>query len=841
MRKIFYLIVLFLLSANVLQSQKVKIYGIIKDTEGEEIPGVKVVVEKEKIYASSDPTGYYELKLSANKDYKIIFSSLNFRDDTIKIHTKNKGEEINIILEKGDIEINPVYAIANFVDEGGMERINSKNLTVLPDISGNRVETLIKTGMGVSSGNELSSQYNVRGGNFDENLIYVNGIQIYRPFLVRSGQQEGMSFINSDLVGSIKFSAGGFDAKYDDKMSSVLDIKYKKPKDFAASTSISLLSTKAHIEYLSDDEKFSTIAGFRYKRSAYLFETFEVKGDYKPVFADFQTFSTYKFNQKFSVSFLANVTSNVYNFIPSESTTDFGTFNQRLSVNVYYEGQEKDKYETLFGAFTFKYKLNSNFNLKLSTSSYLTNESEKFDILGQYYLNQVEDEQDSTQTQGDSVLNLGVGSYFNHARNYLNAFINNVNLKGELTTNRHYFQFGIKYQREEINDILSEWRYVDSAGYSINPYNLYSENHLYLYRSIKAENKLITDRLSSYVQDSYHFFWGFSKIKTTYGLRASFNNYNNDILLSPRFSTLITPDWASRWFFRFSTGIYYQPPFYREMRRFDGTIVKDKKSQRSIHFVLGAYNSLEIWDRPFKLSAELYYKKLDYLIPYELDNLRIRYYADQVAHGYATGLDLKLYGEFVPGTDSWISLSLLKTMEDIEGDSYYQYYDEDGNITYNRYEIVDTATIYPGYLPRPSDQRVNISIFFQDYIPGHENFKVNLAYYFGTPVPFGPPEAGRYKADLRSFMPYIRGDLGFSFLLKSKQRIYPKGHILRPFEAIWAHIEVFNFMGIRNIASYNWLEIVPNTANPYPVKYDMIAAPNRLTGRLFNIKLNFYF
>lgn len=838
MKKILFFTFIFIsISIN---AQKVKVYGVISDQNGNKIPGITVRVDSSNILTNTDPQGYYELKLTANSTYKIIFSSLYFNDDTTTITVGSSGMNYDFILTTGDININQIYVIANNVNETGFERISAKNLTVLPDISGNGVETLIKTGMGVSSNNELSAQYNVRGGNFDENLIYVNDIQIYRPFLVRSGQQEGLSFINSDLVNSIKFSAGGFDAIYDDKMSSVLDINYKIPTEFAASTTFSLLSTKAHIEAISKNKKFTTIAGFRYKRSSYLFNTFEVEGDYKPVFSDFQSYSTYSINSKWSVSFLGNVTSNVYNFVPSQSTTDFGTFNQRVSVDIYYEGQEKDAYETLFGAFTLNYKPNQNWNFKLLSSAYYTNESEKFDILAQYYLNQVEDQQDSV-SNGDSVLNLGVGSYLVHARNYLNAFIKDVSFKGEWASDYHHFQFGAKFQHEQIDDILSEWKYVDSAGYSSTPYSVSTGENIDLYSTIKAQNSVTTMRVSSFIQDTYSFYAGFTKVKATYGLRGAYNNYTDEILISPRLSFLISPDWDNKWYFRASGGVYYQQPFYRELRRFDGTLVTDIKSQRSIQVVLGAYNTLQIWQRPFKFSAEMYYKKLDNLIPYELDNLRIQYYADDVAKGYAAGIDFKLYGEFVPGTDSWISVSFLKTMEDVIGDSYTLYLDDSGAVTNNQYLVADTLTMYPGYIPRPSDQRINIGIFFQDYVPGNDNMKVNLAYFFGTPVPFGPPQTGRYRAVIRSGFPYIRGDVGFSFLLKSPKRTYPKGHILRGFEAIWAHFEVFNFMGIKNIAAYNWLELVPNTANPYPINYEMVAAPNRLTGRLVNVKLSFRF
>jgi hypothetical protein len=836
MKKI--LIVIFLIFNVSAFGQKFRFYGIIRNSQAQTIPSVTIRAAGTNYFTQSDPAGRFELKLPANRKYKIIVSAIGFASDTFDIYM-NKNIKRNIIIKKSDIGLNPIYAIANSIDESGMERISTTSLSVLPDISGNGVETLIKSSMGVSSNNELTSQYNVRGGSFDENLIYVNGIQIYRPFLVRSGQQEGMSFINSDLVQSIKFSAGGFGAEYGDKMSSVLAIKYKIPKKFESSANVSLLGARAYIANISKNKKFTFLAGLRYKRSSYLFNTFEVKGDYKPIFTDFQIYTTYKFNNKFKISFLGNTASNIYSFQPSFSRSDFGSFTQRLTINVAYDGKEKDKYQTLFGALIFDYKVNNKVHLKFFSSSYYTNEAEKYDIYASYWLNEAASKSDSVHNAGDSVLNLGVGGYLTHARNYLNAMINEASFVAYKQSYKNLLQFGIKYKREQIYDILNEWKYIDSAGYSINPQHYYPQNAIYIYSSSKASNTLITNRFKMFLQDEYSFYIQSTKIKLKFGIRFSYNDYNHQALLSPRFSSLLTPKWTNAWYFRFSTGVYYQPPFYREFRKFDGSLVKNQKAQRAIHFVAGAYHSMKIWGRPFKFSSEIFYKKLDHLIPYELDNLQIRYYADEISHGYAAGVDFKLYGEFVRGTDSWISISLLKTMEDIENDYYYEYLDANGKVTYNRYQIADTLVKYPGYIPRPSDQRINIGLYFQDYVPGHQNMKVNLAYFFGTPLPFGPPERGRYLAVLRSAYPYIRGDIGFSFLLKSPLRTFPKGNILRNFKSIWMQIEIFNFMGIRNIANYDWVELVPNTSNPMPVNYETIAVPNRLTGRLFNVKLIF--
>ncbi len=820
-------------------SQKYKVYGNVKDTENKTLPNAIIKSEDLKYFTTSDPEGYYELILPAG-EYVLIATLTGYSADTVHISI-HKSEQINFILPKGDVQLDPIEAIAKSVDESGMERLSTRSLSVMPDISGNAVETLIKTGMGVSSSNELSSQYNVRGGNFDENLIYVNGIEVYRPFLVRSGQQEGMSFINSDLVESVRFSAGGFGAEYDDKMSSVLDVTYKRPTDFKASVTTSLLLQQAHIENVSKNGKFHYIAGIRHKESRYLLKTLEVKGDYKPVFSDFQTYITYDVTQRFSVSLLGNIASNVYIFEPTISKTEFGTFTQRFSLNVAYEGQEKDRYSTYFGSLIFNWHPTRNMSLRLSNSNFYTSENEKFDILAEYWLNETAIQSDSLHNAGDSLTNLGVGAYLTHARNYLNAYINETLLHLSATSGSHFLQTGIRYKREEIFDIINEWKYIDSADYSITPEHVTYDTAVAIYKHISGNNHLITNRLNFYIQDTYNFYALRSDIKLKFGVRFSFNDYNRQLLVSPRFSVLFEPENQKNWYYRFSSGVYYQPPFYREIRKFDGTIIANQKAQRSIHFIFGAYHNMKIWGRPFKFSTEIYYKDLDMLIPYELDNLRIRYYADQRSKGFAAGADFKLYGEFVRGLDSWVSLSFLKTMEDIYGDYYYEYLDSNGVRTFNKYEIVDTVIKYPGYLPRPSDRLVNMSIYFQDYVPGHENYKVNLTLFFGTPLPFGPPEQGRYLATYRPGIPYIRSDIGFSFLLKSPLRTYPKGTFLSAFHSIWLQIEAFNFMGIRNIAGYDWIELVPNTANPMPVTYQTVAVPNRLTGRLINFKLIFKF
>ncbi len=824
-------LILLIFSSFFSFSQNVILTGKVSDEKKNSIPFVNIcaIGKNEKICVQSDRDGNYQLKLTENQEYTVIYSMIGY--DTVKVKIKTGKGKIfkDIVLKTYAYEISGIEKIAKSVSESGIERLNVKNLQLLPSMGGNAVETLIKTSMGVSSTNELSSQYTVRGGNFDENLVYVNDIQVYRPFLIRSGMQEGMSFINSDLVASIQFSAGGFDARYDDKMSSVLSVTYKVPKTFGGKVSLSLLGGSLSLEDASKNQKFSVIAGLRYRQMSYFFKTFEIKGDYKPIFGDFQTFMTYKFTPKFNISFLGNASQNLYFFIPKSKSQAVGTFNQPMQLSVIYNGQEKDSYRTAFGAVTFNFRPKQDIFLKWIISSFLTDEAERFDIEAYYSLNLI-DKQLNSETFGDSILNLGTGGYLTHARNYLNAKVFSFQHKGIANWKGNKIFWGVKAQNEVISDRLREWEYMDSAGYSTNILQRYSQDVIYLNDFVSAENYMNTWRFSSYLQNTKKIYLLSGNLKITAGLRFSYWTYNKEKLLSPRFAALYEPDWENDWYFRFSTGVYYQSPFYRELRKFNGELVKNPKSQRALHFVFGAYYTFRMWDRPFKFSSELYFKKMDNLIPYEFDNLRIRYYADQKAKGYAAGLDMKLYGEFVPGTDSWFSLSLLKTAEDIIGDYYYIYLDKNGDTTYNRLEIADSIRVEPGYIPRPTDRRVNVSIFFQDYLPGNENFKVSLAFFFSTPWPFGPPKTARYRATLRSYPPYMRADLGFSYLLYNKQ----DKKILK---TLWLTLEIFNLLDIRNTASYSWLRVVPNETNPFPVEYQMIAVRNTLTGRLFDLKL----
>jgi len=831
---------LFLLTFFYLNSygQNIKIYGTITDTLGRKQSYVTVKLLNTNKGTVSDANGYYEISAPKSDEIKLMYSFIGYISQykTLKPQEMEISRNVNIVLHEDIKEFKSVDIVENKLDDVSMISIKKINIDVLPTASGNSIEALLKTEMGVSSGNELSSQYNVRGGNYDENLVYVNDIEIYRPLLIRSGQQEGLSFLNSDLVSGINFSAGGFEAKYGDKMSSVLDITYKKPKQFAGSVSGSLLGGTAHVEGVGLNKKLTYVSGVRYKQSKYMLNSLEVEGDYDPRFLDFQTYLTYQPSNKIELGFLVNIAQNDFIFTPTKNEATFGTFQKPLLLTIYFDGMEKDKFNTYFGAFSFTYKPNTNLSLKFIASTYLTQEEETFDIQGDYFLNELNNNLGS-ENLGDSSVSLGYGEYIEHARNYLTATVANFSHNGLYSTETNKFLWGVKYQQEIINDKISEWDFIDSAGYSINSQRYYPDDVIFLNYSVSAKNSMNSNRLSAYIQDIYTIETPNYDFKINAGLRATYWDYNNEYNISPRFSVQLKPYWNKQFEFRFSTGVYYQPPFYREIRNYDGFIIENPKSQRSIHFVLGGYYDFTAWGRPFVLTSEIYYKKLDNLIPYEIDNVRVRYYADQISKGYTAGLDFKVSGEFVDGVDSWLSVSVMKSEEDIFGDNYWAYYDKDTNRIATNYGAVDSVHVFPGYLPRPSDQRLSVGLFFQDYIPGNENFKVHLGFIFGTPVPVGPPNTARYNALMRSHPAYLRVDLGFSVLLKSEEKIYTLKNPLNVFKSIWLSAEVFNLLGVRNTASYSWITVVPNSSNIQTLEYSQYAVPNKLSGTIVNLRL----
>ena len=794
------------------------IHGKIIDEQNNSLPAVNISIVNKSIGATSENDGTYSLDIPANRSIVIAYSFIGFQIEKIRIPMLKKGQvyTLNIQLKALTTLLSDVIITDQKSRKESFSRIKPKHVKVLPGNSGG-IEAILKTLPGVSSANELSSQYSVRGGNFDENLVYVNGIEVYRPFLVRSGQQEGLSFVNTDMVGSIQFSAGGFEAKYGDKMSSVLDITYKRPRETAASLQLSMLGGSGHIEGTNKNGRLSYLIGIRHKTSKYLFNAMDTKADYTPKFSDLQAFINYELNTDWQISFLGNISKNEYTMIPENRDTDFGTINEALKLRIYFEGKEVDKYETFFGALSTTYQPSTKLNLQFTTSAFQTFEQENFDILGEYWLYQLENNLGSDEF-GDVAFDRGVGKYINHARNSLNARVLNFSHKGNYNKEAIKVDWGFRMQKEEIEDKISEWNLIDSAFFnfphpadSIGNPTSNPNQQIVMSELLKTQINLSSYRNSGYMQVSKDI----GNLTVNAGTRGSYWTYNEELLLSPRASLAYAPIWEKDVVFRAASGIYYQSPFYKELRTPEGTLNSNIKAQKSTHYVLAADYLFYKWGRPFKWITEVYYKDLENLIPYKVDNVRIQYLANDLSNGYATGIDIKVNGEFVPGVESWASLSVMKTAEDIVGDTKI---DANGN------------TVEAGYIPRPTDQRVNFSMFFQDYIPGKPKYKMHLNLIYGTGLPFGPPNGEKYQ-DILRIPNYRRVDIGFSAVLKAADK-KSKLKWLNTFNSIWVSAEVFNLLDINNTVSYLWVADV--TGREY-------AVPNYLTARQLNAKLIFTF
>ena len=840
-RSIYVLVILsiFLLPLTI-NAQKAIIKGKVITVKNEPVQLANVAIMGESGGAVTDSKGRFEITVPADKEIIIAVTFVGFADKREKVKLK-PGENRNMKFTLESISTNlPGFEVKDEqLRTQSMVRLDPKNALVSPSLT-EGVSDIIKTLPGVSSNNEMSSQYSVRGGNFDENLVYVNDIEIYRPFLVNSGQQEGLSFVNSNLVSSLLFSAGGFGVQYGDKMSSVLDVKYRTPTEFGGSFSASLLGADLDFGGTAFNNKFTYLFGARYKTNSYLLNSMQTSGEYQPEFADIQALLNYQLNEKWSLSLLGYYSHNKYKVVPESRETDFGTYQEVIRFKVYFDGNETDLYNMLQGGLTLNYKPKKNTELKFILSGFSTDESETYDIQGQYWIGQVESSE-SEDDYGEALQSQGVGTYLLHARNYFKADVITAEHKGTILNNKSTIKWGVKYQNQHVDDRLNEWEMVDSAGYSLpnpiaNPGTTSPANPDFVIQNqVKAINAITTNRFSAYISDE----WSFKtkkddEITLTAGLRANYWDYNDELLFSPRASFAYKPAKNPNLVFRFATGVYYQTPFYREMRNIDGTLNKNIKSQESIHFIAGSDYRFKTWNRPFIFTTEVYYKILDNLIPYYVDNVRIRYLSDQLAKGYAAGIDFKLYGEFVKGIDSWISLSLMKTEEDIYGDYYYDYYNSDGVLITSKVEnkvVADSSIVYPGYVPRPTDQRINFSIFFQDYIPNHPYLKVSLRMLFSSGMPFGPPNSERYQQTGR--MPnYTRVDMGFSYQIINEGTTFNPGNPLRNFNNMWLTLEVFNILDIYNTISYIWIKDVTNTS---------YAVPNYLTPRLVNLKLTAQF
>ncbi len=789
------------------------------------IAGVSVSLKSKKILTFSDSSGYFRIAVTRFPVH-LHFSRLGFKDKDTLI---SKSGFYIIKLQAQVVRLQQVEATAFYSQNPGVETFGSKQLEFVPSASGNAVETLIMTAMGVQTANEFSSQYNVRGGNFDENLVYIDGIKVYRPIMIHSAQQEGLSIVNSDMVRNIRFSAGGFGAQFGDKMSSVLDIDYKRPKSFAMKLGLGMTGANVFYQNYFSRTKTSLMFGLRLKKNTYLLSALPVKGNYKPLFADFQSVLRVQLTKKLQMSVFDYFAHNSYNFYPDSQTVAVGTFSANFRIPIFYQGQERDLYNSTLHALTFLYRPKPNISVKNILSVYFSDEQERYTTSAYYRLDFVT--RQFTGSQRDSMINIGEGMFMDYARNFLDLALFSNRTLVNVQLSKHSLLLGAEYTRLRTHDFVDRWKYIDSAGYSFTM-GRGSADQLNLFSSEKAENFYHDYRVSFFLQDFRRFYIGLDRFNLNLGIRYTYWSYGRSHLFQPRITVYYVPDWYSKWNFRLSAGVYYQVPFYGELRNLDGKLTSDPHAEKSIHLVLGAYKEFRMWNRPFKFSTEWYYKWLRDLVPYEFDNMRIQYYANEISNGFVYGADFRLYGQFVPETDSWITVSLMHTAEDIVGDQYWRYYDINGHATIKAY-AVDSVLVKPGYIPRPTDQLLTVSMFFQDYMPQNRNIRVSLGLFYGSGRPFGPPAKGRAFATLR--MPaYLRADLGFIFVLHPK---FAKSIILQ--------IDMFNAFDARNVASYSWLTVLANPAliggNPLGnSQLIQIAAPNFMTGRLinFDVKIN---
>lgn len=733
--------------------------------------------------------GEFQLTLQSADSVVVKFSMIGYKAKTrVLRHPKGK-QTLQVILYDDNITLGDVQVEGERIQSGQTQELKTKDMKMATNASGNAVESMVQSQAGVSTHSELSSQYNVRGGSFNENSVYINNIEVYRPFLVRSGQQEGLSIINPDMVERISFSTGGFEARYGDNMSSALDITYRRPERSEASLSASMLGASAYAALAG--KKVSWLNGIRYKTTKYLLGSLEEKGEYKPNFLDYQTYLNYRPNRRWEIDFIGNISNNHYNFFPTNRNTSFGTTGNVTNFTVYFDGQEKDIFRTVFGSLGLTYRFSDKTSLKLLASAYHTKEQERYDIQGQYWL-----------TQTETSENLGVGTYFEHARNYLEATVMSGKLMLNHKISRHNIETAIALKRERIKENSTEYEMRDSAGYSVP----HTGKDLYMIYSMKARNELNATRMEAYLQDTWRFSGGNDSAQThytlNYGLRMSHWNFNGETIVSPRLSLGIIPAFNEHVMFRFATGLYYQAPFFKELRDTTtvdhitvATLNRSIKSQRSLHFIAGLDYRFRMMNRPFRFSAEAYYKILQNLVPYSVNNVKVVYYGDNVCSGHAMGIDLKLYGEFVPGTDSWITLSLMDTQMNLNGIS----------------------------LPLPTDQKWAVNVFFTDYFPGTTRWKMNLRLAFADGLPFSAPHRELERNSFRA-PAYKRADIGMSYRLVNNE----DRHSHMTLKNLWLGVDCLNLFGINNVNSYHWVTDVTN---------QQYAVPNYLTGRQINARI----
>lgn len=790
MKRLLFVLYTLLVSVGVAVAQEFTLQGKVVDEQMAPMEFATVACVSQGKITMTSLKGEYKMQLHTADSVVIRFSMVGYKAKT-RVLRNPRGKQTLQIVMHSDNTLDEVTVTETRRQMGQVEELKKEHLTNQPSTTGNAVEELIQSQAGVSTHSELSSQYNVRGGSFDENSVYINNVEVYRPFLVRSGQQEGLSIINPDMVDKIGFSTGGFSAKYGDKMSSALDITYKRPKSFEATAMASLLGASAYVGF--SNKKFAWSNGLRYKTNQYMLGSLETKGEYKPRFLDYQTHLSYTPNNRWTISVLGNISDNHYDFQPSDRETTFGTMEDVKAFRVYFDGKEKDVFRTYFGSLSITRHLGANTALSLIASAFHTKEQETYDIQGQYWL-----------TQTETSENLGVGTYFQHARNYLKANVANVKLLFATKTKRHELEGALTYKKEHINERSTEYEMRDSSGYSIP----HTGSDLYMVYSMRANNELKASRIEAYIQDIYRFSsrGEHTHFTLNYGVRMSHWSFNNETILSPRVSLGVVPAFSRDVTMRVAAGLYYQAPFYKEIR--DTTTVNGvtvaslnakAKSQRSVHFIMGMDYRFNVKNRPYKFTTEVYYKALGNLVPYSVNNVKVVYYGGNMCSGHATGIDMKLYGEFVPGTDSWISLSVMDTKMRLNGRS----------------------------IPLPTDQRYAVNLYFTDYFPGTDRWKMSLKLAYADGLPFSTPhqelETNTFRAPA-----YKRADIGLSYRLVNNEN---KTHG-KTFRNVWLGLDCLNLFGINNVNSYYWITDV--TSHQY-------AVPNYLTGRLINARVQFEF
>ena len=781
----------------------VKISGLVTDENNEPMEFVTVKIGK-ALGTTTGLDGRYTLTAPEADTIRVVFSCIGYEESTRRLIDPSGDVTVNVKMTPASYALGGIEVTDYQKQMGGMQKIDRNDFKLAPDVSGGSVEALLTTMAGVNSNNEMSSQYSVRGGSYDENSVYINGIEVYRPQLISSGQQEGLSIVNPDMVGAIGFSTGGFSAQYGDKMSSALDITYREPEAFEGSVSASLMGASAAVG--TNSRGFTQLHGIRYKQNSSLLGSMDEKGDYDPRFFDYQTSMTYTFSPKWKVAVLGNIGINNYRFIPHNRNTKFGTSTDAKEFTVYFDGQEKDRFETYFGAGTITFKPNKANEFSLLASGYFTNELVSYDISGEYWLDQAGT---GGEDSGDAIGGeLGVGRYHEHARNRFKASVFSLGLRGATGISRHNLAYGLTFNHESIYDRTREWELRDSAGYSL-PFDPAAVKVIY---NLSSNHDISSSRLSFYAMDTYRLETSAGYFNINGGIRFSYWTYNKEFLCSPRVSVGFVPERNQRLSLRFATGLYYQSPFYKEFRQpiedADGNIVvqlnQGIKSQRSFQMILGADYTFRAMGRPFKLSGEAYYKNLGNLIPYEIDNLKIVYTGLNTSNGFAYGLDMKLFGQSVPGTDSWISFSLMKTQETLNGVK----------------------------VPRPTDHRYSFALFFTDYFPKFPKLKFNLRGIFSDGLPMTAPRGTRDKGYFRA-PAYKRLDVGLAYALLSPPKDGEKrSGFFGAFKSIWLGVDAFNLLDISNVSSYYWVTDVNN------IQY---AVPNYLTRRQFNVRLSVEF